>query len=159
MFIIGVLATIAIISISSVKDKSNSKAAKGELETIGLAMELYLRENAHMPPDSDADLCSVCHYATGASNTDSAFVSMMNELVAQGYLPNSDFKDPWGNYYVYDNNYKHECNDGCKTALCSLGPDGDFTSHTAAGLSLSEYFAQRPDVDTDDICVFLTGRD
>lgn len=159
MAIIGTLTTVILVSVSSVRNASKSKVAKGELESMGLVMELYLRENGHMPPDSDSDICSVCHYAVGSANVDDQFESMIDELVVQGYLPKPQYKDPWGNDYVYDNNYNHACDEGCKTALCSLGPDGDFTSHTAAGLNLSAYFAQRPDVDTDDICVFLSGAD
>lgn len=98
--IIGVLTSIGIISFSQARDKANYAKAKADMDTLKKAMLWYKLDIEELPPPGDN--CSAC-----SNPPNSSWTWAVDTLIQGGYLVNRIDKDPWGNYYGYDDN---DCN-------------------------------------------------
>lgn len=174
--ILAILAGAVSVEYFDLFNQSRRGEARIMLENIQFAMELYKREHGHLPPKENPpvnpakgqDICSLCSYTSGT--TDSRWTLVADELAAEGYFENaSDFYlDPWDNYFAYDNNYLHPAwkqnatDPGASTAICSVGRDRRFNSMADLGFSnLTDWFrsAIEPATTGDDVCVYITDND
>jgi general secretion pathway protein G len=114
--VIGLLSTIVVVSTKGVKEKARIAKAQQEIKQIMTAMYLFKDRYGELPPIGDA--CSAC--SNPCRHDD--WVKVMDALVKEGLIGRVD-KDPWGNYYCYDDN-DGICCGGC-TPLYSMGPDGE----------------------------------
>lgn len=150
--IIGILAAAVLFSVSGAKDSGRIGKAKTDLEDIKLALLLYVEETSSMPPGSEH--CSLCAFRTPptsiASSTDWETVIVPDvESEIQVRLP---ARDPWGNHYLYDNNYT-VVGAARPSIICSRGPDGVLDTWLNAA-ALAQRLAQ-----DDDVCIFFNESD
>jgi len=114
--IIGVLASTVLASVNTARQKAKIARARADMSQIRLAMEFFLDTNGELPPIGDN--CSAC--ANPCNNT---WTAVIDPLVAGGYLPSRIDRDPWGNFYCYDDNYRvPACN--FDNPIWSMGPNG-----------------------------------
>ena len=114
--VIALFSSVMISSMSSSRTKAKIVRAQTEMNRISLAMELFRQNNGELPPIGDN--CSAC-----TNPCASTWAAVIDPLVSGGYLPGRIDKDPWGNYYCYDDNYRvPACN--YDTPLWSTGPNG-----------------------------------
>jgi len=119
--IIGMLSTIVTFSVSSARNKSRYAKAAQDMKVIVTAMHAYKGDVGELPPRGDS--CSAC-----SNPPSSSWTSVINALVSndganwQGpYLGGRIDKDPWGNYYAYDDN---DVNSNCGDSyLYTAGAD------------------------------------
>ena len=98
--IIGLLSSIVFTSLSSARDKAKYAQAQSDISQIKTAMLLYKIDRGELPPPGDN--CSAC-----SNPPNSSWTSVIDELVNSNYFSTRIDKDPWGNYYGYDDN---DCN-------------------------------------------------
>jgi len=118
--VIGLLASVLLVSLNSAREKAKYAKAKRDMMTIAQAMLAYKNDIGELPPRGD--LCSAC-----SNPPNSSWASVMDALLSndgagwQGpYIGTRVDKDPWGNYYGYDDN---DVNSNC-------GPSNLFTAGT-----------------------------
>lgn len=115
--IIGLLSSVILASLSSAKDKANYAKAKAEMNSLKTAMISYKLDKGELPPLGDN--CSGC-----SNPPDSTWTQVIDALINGKYLSSRIDKDPWGNYYGYDDN---DCNSGASAVavspLFTAGPD------------------------------------
>lgn len=163
--ILAILATVGTISYLDILREQQRKEAQVELENIKFALELHLREYGSLPPGvpTGSDLCTLCTYHYGGTSYDapSEWNTVADDLENEGWFREAPRQDPWGQYYGYDNNHwpGDSCQGGnCHTPICSIGPDGKFTTIDDLGFgSIGEWLETDPQPETtgDDICVFI----
>ena len=112
--IIGLLATIVMVSLNSAKDKAKYARAQSDIKQLNLAMEIYREDNGELPPIGDN--CSACYNPPGSSWT-----LVIDALVNGGYIGARVDKDLWGQYYAYDDNDGVCC--GTYSYICTAGKD------------------------------------
>ncbi|MFH1611838.1 MAG: type II secretion system protein GspG [bacterium] len=98
--IIGLLASIVLVSVNSVREKAKYAKAKTDIDQLRKAMLIYKIDKGELPPPGD--LCSSC-----SNPPNSSWTNVITALVNGGYFSQRIDKDPWGNYYGYDDN---DCN-------------------------------------------------
>lgn len=77
-------------------------------------MLTYKIDNGELPPPGD--LCSYC-----SNPPDAIWTLAIDALVNGGYLSGRIDRDPWGNYYAYDDN---DCNSNPRPSyIASAGAD------------------------------------
>lgn len=111
---IGVLASITLVSTNRAREKAKISKAQSETNQIVTALELYYNDYGQLPPIGDN--CSACN-----NPCDSTWTAVMDALVTNKYIGRID-KDPWGHYYCYDDN-DNICCGGC-SPIYSMGPNG-----------------------------------
>lgn len=112
--IIGILSTVVLASLNSARTKANYASAKMEMDQLKKAMLTYKIDKGELPPTGD--LCSSC-----SNPPDSSWTLTIDALVAGKYMSGRIDKDPWGNYWGYDDN---DCNSNPGTSyLFTAGPD------------------------------------
>jgi len=111
--VIGILAGITLASVNRAREKAKITKAQTEVNQIITAMELFYSDYGELPPLGDN--CSAC-----SNPCNNNWLLVMDALVTAGYIDRID-KDPWGNYYCYDDNDKVCCG-GC-TPIYSMGPN------------------------------------
>ena len=117
--IIGLLASIVLVSLSSARVKAKVAASQAQMVQIRTAMESYLIAHDQLPPG--AANCSSCSNPCDFASWHVVTVAIQND----GYVGSASSidRDPWGNAYCYDNNYKQPvCTQ--TTLVWSMGPDG-----------------------------------
>jgi len=125
--IIGILASIVVISFNSTLTKSRISKAKADIENIDKAMNAYKIDVGELPPRGDC--CSVCACGTwaawGQTQWDRAIEALRSNDGANWsgpYLKSAIPQDPWGHFYCYDDN---DVNSNCGDSyLISAGPNG-----------------------------------
>lgn len=98
--IIGLLSSVVLTSLNSARDKAKYARAKMDIKQLKIAMLTYKLDVGELPPPGDN--CSAC-----SNPPDGAWLSVVNALVSGGYLSGRIDRDPWGNFYAYDDN---DCN-------------------------------------------------
>lgn len=119
--IIGLLASVVMVSLNSVRDKARYARLQADIKTLTTAMMTYKGDVGELPPRGDN--CSNC-----SQPPNSSWTLVINALMAndganwQGpYLGGRIDFDPWGNYYGYDDN---DVNSNCGPSyLFSAGAD------------------------------------
>ncbi|PIS17215.1 MAG: hypothetical protein COT59_01835 [Candidatus Nealsonbacteria bacterium CG09_land_8_20_14_0_10_42_14] len=112
--IIGLLASIVLVSMKGAREKAKIAKAQQEMKQIVTAMYLYRDRYGQLPPIGDN--CSACYNPCSSS-----WIAVMDALVNDGLIGRVD-KDPWGNYYCYDDNDNICC--GAVSPFFSMGPNG-----------------------------------
>jgi general secretion pathway protein G len=124
--IIGLLSSIVLAALNMARERAMIARAQTDLNQIRTAMQMFLHDNGELPPIGD--LCSACDYP---SCLVPEWELTMNALVNGGYISRID-RDPWGNPYCYDDNYRvYICTLDSK--LWSMGPNGRRDTSTGHG--------------------------
>lgn len=121
--IIAVLTSIGIVSYSQARNRANIAKAQADMETLKKAMILYKLDYGELPPspNSPTGYWSSDFWNLGSNPPSSAWTIVIDALIQGGYLKTRIDKDPWGNYYGYDDN---DCNSNpWKSPLVSPGSD------------------------------------
>jgi type II secretion system protein G len=113
--VFGLLVSIVLVSLKGVKEKAKIAKAQQEIGQIMRAMYLFKNQYGELPPIGNS--CSACDNPCRKND----WLEVMDALVNEGLIGRID-KDPWGNYYCYDDN-DGVCCGGC-TPLYSMGPNG-----------------------------------
>jgi len=121
--IIGLLASITLVSLKGAIERARMGKAQVEMDQIKKAMLVYKSEFKELPPTGDN--CSAC-----SNPPNSSWTLVMDALVNVGIIGPAQRidKDPWDNYYGYDDN---DCNSNPgRSYLRTCGPnkwcwDGD----------------------------------
>src|SRR3989344_4991913 len=115
--IIGILSTVVLASLGVARDKARYARTKADIDQIRKAMLIYKLDNEELPPIGDN--CSSC-----SNPPNSTWTLAIDSLVSGGYFGSRVLRDPWNNYYGYDDN---DCNTGSAdptaTYLFSAGAD------------------------------------
>jgi len=98
--IIGLLASIVLVSLNSARNKARYARAQADIDQLRKAMLMYKIDVGELPPPGDN--CSAC-----SNPPNSSWTLVIDALVNGGYFSQRIDKDPWGNYYGYDDN---DCN-------------------------------------------------
>lgn len=102
--VIGLLASIVLVSLKGAMERARMGKAQTEMDQIKKAMLVYKSQFGELPPPGDN--CSAC-----SNPPNSSWTTVMDAMAnANIILPNHAqalYRDPWGNYYGYDNN---DCN-------------------------------------------------
>lgn len=100
--IIGLLSSVTLASLNSARDKAKYARAKVDINQIKKAMLMYKLDIGELPPIGDN--CPAC-----SNPPDSSWTLAVDAMVngSTKYLSGRIDKDPWGNYYGYDDN---DCN-------------------------------------------------
>jgi len=129
--VIGILAAITIVSFNGVQQQARITSVKADLVAIQKAMVMYRAESGILPPGVD-------FYSGGVMPPPASWsTSILSVLKAKGYITTSGLeKDPWGQYYWYDNN---DCaiGQGGASPLKSVGPDGLLNTADDIGITIT----------------------
>lgn len=98
--IIGLLSSVVLVSLNSARDKAKYARSKVDINQLKTAMLTYKIDKGELPPPGDN--CSAC-----SNPPNSTWTAVIDDLVNNGYFGGRIDKDPWGNYYGYDDN---DCN-------------------------------------------------
>lgn len=98
--IISLLSSVVLSSLNSARDKAKYARAKMDINQLRTAMLAYKIDFGELPPPGDN--CSAC-----SDPPDGAWVLVIDALVNNGYFSGRIDRDPWGNFYGYDDN---DCN-------------------------------------------------
>lgn len=127
--IIAILSSVVLASLGAAKQKGLYARTQTDINQLRNAMILYRLDKGELPPLGDN--CSAC-----SNPPNSTWTTVIDALVSGNYIADRIDKDPWGNYYGYDDN---DCNSG------TTGTSYLFTSG-----------ADRVSWTTDDYLVTLT---
>jgi general secretion pathway protein G len=119
--IIGILSSVVLSSLTSARDKAKYTSAKVDIDQLKKSMFMFKIDKGELPPLGD--LCSAC-----SNPPNSTWTLTVDALVNGGYLSGRIDKDPWGNYYGYDDN---DCNSGQNSASYVFTAGSDKISLTA----------------------------
>lgn len=115
--IIGLLSSIVLTSVNSARNKAKIARAREDMNQIRLAMEFFLDAHGELPPIGDN--CSACN-----NPCNNSWTAVIDPLVSEGFLSARIDRDPWGNFYCYDDNYRvPACN--FDNPIWSMGPNGN----------------------------------
>lgn len=98
--IIGLLSSVVLASLNTARDRAKYARAKMDIKQLKIAMMAYKLDNGELPPPGDN--CSACF-----NPPTSDWLTVVNVLENSGYMSGRIERDPWGNYYAYDDN---DCN-------------------------------------------------
>lgn len=124
--IIGVLSSIALVSLNGAREKAKRVKAQSEIKQMYGMLQAYNIEYDAWPPNCD-NMDTLGEW-NGAWNTYGKAVTM----------------DPWGEAYHFDGCPDIECEPGY-SSLCSSGPDMTFQSQNRTDMT----------VQGDDICIYF----
>lgn len=114
--IIGLLSSTIMASLNSARTKAQIARAQSDVRSLYIAMEIYIDDHGELPPIGDN--CSAC-----ANPCSGSWTAVIDALMADNLLQGRIDRDPWGNYYCYDDNYRvPDCS--LQSALWSMGPNG-----------------------------------
>ncbi|MEZ5479908.1 MAG: type II secretion system major pseudopilin GspG [Thiolinea sp.] len=120
--IIGVLLSIAVVNLRGTPDEARISAARQELRTMELALDLYRMHNAAYPTN-DQGLKALVEKPAEARKWQTG-----------GYLKGKSVPvDPWGNPYRYLSPGNHG-----ELDIYSLGPDGRESEDDIGNWALEE---------------------
>lgn len=119
--IIGLLASVVLVSLNGAREKAKYAKAKQNMLTISQAMMAYKNDVGELPPRGDN--CPAC-----SNPPNSTWTAVMDALLTndganwQGpYIGTRIDKDPWGNYFGYDDN---DVNSNCGVSyILTAGSD------------------------------------
>jgi len=138
----ALLISIASATFTSAKNNAKISTAQSEIKQLQIAFEMFFNDQSDYPP-TESHVCSGCTNPPNSSWVD----------VAEALTPYTSGKvldkDPWGNYFAYDKNYKQPCWNAW-SVLCSAGPNGIMETNICQQDSI---------IGGDDICVFFPDTD
>lgn len=149
--LIGILASIVLLNLNDARESSKIAKTQAELKTIETAFKLYLEEKGQMP--TGVDRCTICGFRNNNPTLQAQWETAIVPDVAAQTSARLPARDPWGEYYAYDNNF------GFATAaypsiVCSLGPDGVLDTWVNGAAAGTQREAQ-----DDDLCIFFNEPD
>jgi len=144
--IIGLLASIVLVSLGSAREKSRIAVAESVVVELSKVVLInYEQSNGTSPSPSNTDIGTGCTY--WGSGTVVGFVNNSGNRYDEWlgpFLPEVP-KDPWGRCYTIDGPVNESCpGDLCGSKVCSSGENGVYESWN--GL---------PESRGDDICKCL----
>jgi general secretion pathway protein G len=116
--VIGILAAITIVAYNGIQTRSRTTAVTADLRSIEKAMLMYRADYGKLP--LSADWYSGTAMPPSSRWATEIIAGLKNEKIIS---TSSLEKDPWGQYYWYDNN---DCSIGSSgnSPVKSVGPDG-----------------------------------
>ncbi|MBY0309533.1 type II secretion system GspH family protein [Patescibacteria group bacterium] len=151
--LIGILLGAALVSMSGARESGRVGKAKTDLEDIKLAFQLYVERVGEMP---GAGYCSHCRFrnpAVSPNDSESSWESVIIPEVKAAVDITVPSRDPWGNFYLYDDNFIHSGTE-FPSIICSRGRDGQLDTWLTSSAWATERVAQ-----DDDVCVFFNEID
>lgn len=127
--VIAILAAITIVAYNGIQQRAREQTVRTDLQTLRKAMMMYREENRTLPPGSD-------FYSGTSMPPPASWTTIVTSLKNGGYIQTSGLeKDPWGQYYWYDNN---DCTfgQGGSSPLRSVGPDGINNTSDDIGITI-----------------------
>lgn len=122
IMIIGVLMGVAVVNLGGQPDEARQTAAREEIRTLQLALDMYRMHNANYP-SNDQGLKALVEKPDDARKWQKG-----------GYIGGDNIpKDPWGLEYKYLNPGQHGDID-----IYSLGPDGHESEDDIGNWMLNE---------------------
>ncbi len=149
--IIGILASVVLLNLTDARESSKIARTETELKAIETAFKLYREETGHMP--TGADRCTICGFRNGNQSVQEQWETVIVPDVAAQTSARLPVRDPWGEYYAYDNNYRF-ATAAYPSIVCSLGPDGVLDTWVTNTLAGTQREAQ-----DDDLCIFFDEPD
>jgi general secretion pathway protein G len=128
--VIGILAAITIVAYSGIQARSRTAAATADLRSLEKAMLMYRADYGKLPLAAD------WYSGTTMPPTSRWATEVIAGLKAEKIISTSALeKDPWGQYYWYDNN---DCSIGStgNSPLKSVGPDGLLNTADDIGINI-----------------------
>lgn len=116
--VIGILAAITIVAYNGIQARARTTAVNSDLRSLEKAMLMYRADRGILPLSAD------WYSGTAMPPTSRWATEVIAGLKAEKIIATSALeKDPWGQYYWYDNN---DCAIGStgNSPLKSVGPDG-----------------------------------
>jgi general secretion pathway protein G len=128
--VIGILAAITIVAYNGIQDRARTTVVNSDLQAIQKAMLLYRADKGTLPLGAD--------WYSGTTMPPSSRWSteIIAGLKSQQYMSSSGLeKDPWGQYYWFDNN---DCSFGStgNSPVKSVGPDGLLNTADDIGITI-----------------------
>lgn len=128
--VIGILAAITIVAYNGIQARAKTASVQADLLAIQKAMLMYREQHGTLPPGVD--------FWSGNTMppTSSWATQVIAALKSDGDISTSGLeKDPWGQYYWYDNN---DCtiNQGGSSPVKSVGPDGLLNTADDIGITI-----------------------
>jgi len=116
--VVGILAAIIIVAYNGIQERSRINTAYSDLRNIKTAMLLYRADVGTLPNGSDWYSGTTMPPSSRWATEIVANLRNLNYIQTRGLE-----KDPWGQYYFYDNN---DCTFGQfgNSYVKSVGPDG-----------------------------------
>jgi type II secretory pathway pseudopilin PulG len=156
------LASVVLSSLSNARTKGEVATELRQLKALQTAFELYRSDTGLYPP-AGVDICTLCGYRrpSASSWSPSDWMVVADALVAAGSMSKPVYQDVWGNYYAYDDNYKHPAwttsypseTRGVPTVLCSVGPNRVLETYVDGSVY------PEPVSVGDDLCLFFADSD
>lgn len=116
--VIAILAAVSVVAYNGVQLRSKIAATNSDLKAIKTAMMLYRTDRGTLPNGAD------WYSGTSMPPTSRWSTEIIANLRTLKYIGGSGLeKDPWDQYYFYDNN---DCTigQGGNSYVKSVGPDG-----------------------------------
>lgn len=116
--VIGILAAITIVAYNGIQARARTTTVNSDLRSLEKAMLMYRADRGALPLSAD------WYSGTAMPPTSRWATEVIAGLKAEKIISTSALeKDPWGQYYWYDNN---DCAIGStgSSPLKSVGPDG-----------------------------------
>jgi general secretion pathway protein G len=110
LVILAVLAAVVVPKFTKRSEEAKVAAAKADIASFKLALDTYEIDNSRFP-SSEEGLQALVTASSTATNWKGPYVEHATE----------NFKDPWGNPYIYRYPGQHNTNG---YDLYSYGPDG-----------------------------------
>lgn len=149
--IISLLASLALTTFASARERARHAKVKAELHELRTAMELFRDTHNDYPPGGGLEHCSLCWLIPGFDPwAEGTWQEISNMLVSEGFLSSDILLDPWGTPYGLDENYINGTAN-CWSFICSVGPNRVGETHcfnTPMGTAVG-----------DDICVWFPDDD
>ena len=110
--IIGLLATIVLVSLNSAREKARDASRKADLHQIQLALQLYYDDNDVYPGENwcDSSVGSCGSSCPCGDNNWASNSGIYTTLVGGGYIQNLPVDPSNSSSYFYD--YEPDCNQG-----------------------------------------------
>jgi type II secretion system protein G len=128
--VIGILAAITIVAYNGIQLRAKTTTVNGDLANIQKVMLMYRADKGTLPLGAD------WYSGTAMPPTARWSTEIIAGLKSGGYMSTSGLdKDPWGQYYWYDNN---DCTFGGtgNSPVKSVGPDGLLNTADDIGISI-----------------------
>ena len=116
--VVAILAAISVVAYNGIQERARTTAVNSDLATIQKAMLLYRADRGALPLSAD------WYSGTAMPPTSRWSTEIIAGLRNEKFITTSGLeKDPWGQYYWYDNN---DCSIGSSgnSPVKSVGPDG-----------------------------------
>ena len=119
--LIGLLASVVLVSLKEVRAKARDARRKQDLETIRKALELSYDKRGYYPGDGPCDDKSNCDPDTGWRTDSYIWKYLVTEDNLLPYLPKDPINDSEYYYYYEPNSYNQgNCNEPSWARACEF---------------------------------------